>query len=123
MLEPHVRVTSQINYGDVTMNNDFFGHEWGDLRMIFTSDERVKIIGKSPYSWPKNLYSRELIILYIMHIITQKKSNESENMYINFAFFDNVIYGSSWSMQIKITWGPFHEWFFDRNLNSTENCF
>ena len=21
------------------MNNDFFGHEWGDLPMIFTSDE------------------------------------------------------------------------------------
>ena len=23
----------------VTMNNDFFGHEWGDLAIIFTSDE------------------------------------------------------------------------------------
>ena len=23
----------------VTVNNDFFGHEWGDLAMIFTSDE------------------------------------------------------------------------------------
>ena len=23
----------------VTVNNDFFGHEWGDLPMIFTSDE------------------------------------------------------------------------------------
>ena len=34
-----------------------FGHEWGDLPMIFMSDE-VKIIGKSLHEWPKNRYSR-----------------------------------------------------------------
>ena len=27
------------NNARVTVNNDFFGHEWGDLLKIFTSDE------------------------------------------------------------------------------------
>ena len=37
------------------MINDF-GHEWGDLPVIFTSDE-VKIIGKLHHKRPKNRYS------------------------------------------------------------------
>ena len=49
----------------------FFGHKWGDLPMIFMSDEVTSdIIRKSHHKWPKIIiHSNSCIILYIRDVL------------------------------------------------------
>ena len=111
MPAPHVRVTSQINCGDVTMliqkrpssatmaksainnwfseivcsghkisckklnntfvamNNDFWvTHDVICQWFSLVTSSLVKVIGKSPHSWPKIvIHSNSCIILYYLH--------------------------------------------------------
>ena len=55
----------------VTVNNDFFGHEWGDLPMIFTSDE---VASKNHWQitsrvTKKSLFTVTNVLFYFLHAI------------------------------------------------------
>ena len=52
----------------VTVNNNFFGHEWGDLPMIFTSDEVTSENHWQITSWVTKkivIHGNECIILFL----------------------------------------------------------
>ena len=74
------------------MNNDFVGHEWGELSMISTSDSSlVKIIGKSPpitlkspnhltRDRKKSLFTETNVLFYFLHAILCHKHNSAKTI-------------------------------------------
>ena len=63
----------------VTVNNDFLGHEWGDLPMIFTSDEVT-----SENHWQiasrvtqKSLFTVTNVLFYFLHAILCPGTHQS----------------------------------------------
>ena len=57
-----------------------FGHEWGDLPMMFTSKERVKITDKSPHSWPKIvIHGKEYIISFLARYFMSWTHSSTKN--------------------------------------------
>ena len=51
------------------MNNDFFGHEWGDLPIVFTSDEITTEIHWKKHEWPKIVTYGTNVLFYFVHAI------------------------------------------------------
>ena len=65
-------VGSEIkNNAWVTVNNDFFGHEWGDLPMIFTSDEVTSENHWqiTPLVTKNSLFTVTNVLFYFLHAI------------------------------------------------------
>ena len=83
----------------VTENNFFFGHEWGDLPMIFTSDEVT-----SENHWQitsrvtkKSLFTLTNVLFYFLHAIyvlnTQFRYKQSSMTHLAIVAKGNVFSG------------------------------
>ena len=68
----YIHTTHYIkNNAWVTVNNEFLGHEWGDLPIIFTSDE---VTGENYWKiasrvTQKSLFTVTKVLLYFLHAI------------------------------------------------------
>ena len=67
----HIKLCDINNNAWVTVKNDFFGHEWGYLPMIFTSDEVTSENHWQITSWvtKKSLFTVTNVLVYFLHAI------------------------------------------------------
>ena len=113
---PYIKVWDIKNNAWVTVNNDFFGHEWGDLPMIFTSDEVTsdnhwqitsRVTKKSLFTITNVLFYFLHAILYLEHTVPLKKTSIAHFAIVarDGLFWLNIVTSSQLICDVKRTRG------------------